>query len=537
MLLGLMMLASGGLACQDQPLDEGAYAGIDLQLGESDDTQSLTRTCAAGETLRGIDVSYYQGEIDWDAVQADGVSFAFIRVSDGRNHSDSQFARNLQEARRVGLRRGVYQFFRPDQDVNAQADLLINGIQVLQQGDLPPVLDVEDDAGLSSAALQARVKQWLDRVEAALGVKAIIYTGAYFWRDEIGDPAWALDYPLWVAHYTSSCALTPEPWSRWVFHQYTDRGRVNGIDGNVDTNNFNGDLSALDAITVGSDLGGAWQDETDSASDSDNSADNNTDSDQSNSTSAPEAQPSVDANDGTEAAAPAPPPSDANGCPLVPASGATIEEDGNCTTLIGPAEYFRAEGSGHSGGHLWTGSVARSEYNSVRTTLPIASGGTYLVEAYVEAGGEENSAQARYRISHAGGEDEIIVNQKIAQGFTALGYFSFAGGQSYSLTLGDKTGEPNDWGRRVIFDAIRLTPEAEVSCRHLRISDDVYALNLRPLPNTSQDAIGQLAGGQQVTRLGSVGGESIYGNSLWYQIQDGDRVGFISGYYASCVSE
>src|SRR5215510_510293 len=122
--------------------------------------------CHAGPTTPGIDVSYYQDTIDWPRVRRAGIHFAFIRLSDGAQLRDAKFATNWAEARRAGVIRGAYQFFRPDQDVVAQADLMIAAMS-RQSGDptdLPPAIDVEVDAGLDAAVVAVRAQAWIERV-------------------------------------------------------------------------------------------------------------------------------------------------------------------------------------------------------------------------------------------------------------------------------------------------------------------------------------------------------------------------------------
>src|SRR5262245_53102110 len=110
--------------------------------------ECAVRVCADGPTVAGIDVSYYQKDIDWTKVKAAGVDFAFIRVSDGLNFIDSKFSSNWPSARSAGIVRGAYQFFRPGLDPVAQANLLIERMGPLEADDLPPVIDVEtNDAG------------------------------------------------------------------------------------------------------------------------------------------------------------------------------------------------------------------------------------------------------------------------------------------------------------------------------------------------------------------------------------------------------
>jgi lysozyme len=194
--------------------------------------------CATGPTVAGIDVSYYQETIDWYRVQRAGIRFAFIRVSDGATLHDTMFDVNWAEARRVGIVRGAYQFFRPEQSVIAQADLMIAAMRHRHGDDLPPVLDVEVDGGLSPKLVAARAHDWVERVRDRLGVEPIVYTGNDLWRDVGAGPLG--NQPLWLAHYTANCPMIPAPWTAWTFWQHTDHGSVPGIVGNVDLDLFAG---------------------------------------------------------------------------------------------------------------------------------------------------------------------------------------------------------------------------------------------------------------------------------------------------------
>lgn len=201
--------------------------------------------CPVGPTLPGIDVSYYQETIDWPRVRRAGIRFAFIRLSDGATLRDAMFATNWAEAKRAGVVRGAYQFFRPDQSVAAQADLMIAAMRGRDRDDLPPVIDLEVDGGLAAPVVAARAQAWIDRVRDKLGVEPIVYTGNDLWRNGGGEPLGA--QPLWLAHYTQGCPTLPAPWARWTFWQHTDRGAVPGIDGPVDLDLFAGELGTLDA--------------------------------------------------------------------------------------------------------------------------------------------------------------------------------------------------------------------------------------------------------------------------------------------------
>ena len=199
--------------------------------------------CAEGETLEGIDVSYYQGSIDWDAVAADGIQFAITRVNHG-SFMDPEFAPNWQGIRDVGLIRGAYQYFDPGGDPVEQANTFIDQVGQLGPGDLPGVIDVESTDGLSPSAIAANVATWIELVAEGTGREPIIYTGSYFWNDNVQTDAFN-DHPLWIAHYTTGCPNVPDVWSDWAVWQYTSSGSVAGIGGNVDRNEFNGTFEQL----------------------------------------------------------------------------------------------------------------------------------------------------------------------------------------------------------------------------------------------------------------------------------------------------
>ncbi|MBX3197152.1 MAG: hypothetical protein KF894_03260 [Labilithrix sp.] len=213
-------------------------------------TSSALKVCAGPTTLRGVDVSYYQADVDWAKVKADGQTFAFVRVSDGISHPDTKFAQNWPATKQAGLVRGLYQFFRPARDVAAQVDLLADMLDAaggLQPGDLPPVLDLESDGGLPAATVVARAKQWIALIEDKYGVKPIVYTAA-FMSNIIGNNF--AGYTLWVANYQTSCPTMPSGWTDWTFWQDSDKGKVDGVNTPVDTNFFNGSLADLAALTV-----------------------------------------------------------------------------------------------------------------------------------------------------------------------------------------------------------------------------------------------------------------------------------------------
>jgi lysozyme len=203
----------------------------------------LPRDCALGPTTPGIDVSYYQGDITWERVARAGVKFAFIRAYDGTSVFDAKFVANWQGAAKARLLRGAYQFFRPEQSPSDQADLMIRALRTHGMGELPPVLDVESTDGIPLELVAERAAAWIARVREQLKIEPIVYTNVGMWR---WHPARELGtQPLWLAHYTTNCALVPAPWVRWAFWQYTDNARVPGITGAVDLDVFDGTLEDL----------------------------------------------------------------------------------------------------------------------------------------------------------------------------------------------------------------------------------------------------------------------------------------------------
>lgn len=201
----------------------------------------------------GIDVSSYQGVIDWTKVAA-RYKFAFIKATEGAHFIDAQFSRNWQQSRQKGVVRGAYHFFRPQTDAGVQAQNFISTVGALKTGDLPPVLDLEVPSDWEPIAQSKRVGlilTWCNAVEKALGVKPILYFSPSFITDVIGtENAEALkDYPLWIANYTTGSPTIPAPWTEWMFWQFSDKGTVSGVDGEVDMDWYNGMFAMLKKAT------------------------------------------------------------------------------------------------------------------------------------------------------------------------------------------------------------------------------------------------------------------------------------------------
>lgn len=207
-------------------------------------------------TVPGIDVSYWDAGIDWPKVRATGQRFVVAKATEGISYKDPTFDDNWFGAKSAGLLRGAYHFFRCNVDAKKQADYFIDYVKTVKDnGELPPVLDLETHDGMTKEKIVPAVKIWLDRVESAFGKKPIIYSGQYFLQDYLvvaggGPPAWAKDYPLWLAQYPNQYVegmkpALPRGWFNWTIWQYSDKGKVNGINASVDMNIFNGTLEEL----------------------------------------------------------------------------------------------------------------------------------------------------------------------------------------------------------------------------------------------------------------------------------------------------
>ena len=207
-------------------------------------------------TVPGIDVSYWDAGIDWPKVRATGQRFVFVKATEADTYQDPTFDDNWFGAKSAGILRGAYHFFRCNVDAKKQADYFINYFQSFNDnGELPPVLDLETNDNQKKEKIIPAAKIWLDRVEAALGKKPIIYSGYYFLQDYLseaggGPPMWAKDYPLWIAQYPNQYTpgmvpSLPRGWFKWTIWQYSEKGVINGINADVDLNLFNGTLEEL----------------------------------------------------------------------------------------------------------------------------------------------------------------------------------------------------------------------------------------------------------------------------------------------------
>jgi lysozyme len=198
----------------------------------------------------GLDVSHYQGTVDWASVARQGYRFAFLKATEGTSWIDPEFSTNWNGAQAAGLLRGAYHYYEPGSDPGEQAELFLNtvwphgGQPLLAPGDLPPVLDIETTGSQSAEEVVQGIETWLSRVQQGTLRTPILYTGREFW-DSLGTQQFGA-FPLWIAEYgVAAPSPLPAGWQQWRFWQYSETGSVEGIEGDVDLDVFQGNLQDL----------------------------------------------------------------------------------------------------------------------------------------------------------------------------------------------------------------------------------------------------------------------------------------------------
>lgn len=201
--------------------------------------------------VHGIDVSKWQGDIDWHAVRRSGTQFAFIKATEGGDHIDSKFQQNWHGAKKAGVPRGAYHFVFWCRPAEEQAEWFKNNVPNDPEA-LPPVLDLEwnhqsrncpKKIPADEALLMA--KTMLQAMEQHTGKRPIIYTDIPFHEEVLKGEL--LDYPFWIR------SVAAEPHERygnrrWTFWQYTTTGQVPGINVSVDRNAFFGDKAQWESM-------------------------------------------------------------------------------------------------------------------------------------------------------------------------------------------------------------------------------------------------------------------------------------------------
>ena len=192
---------------------------------------------SGGRQYRGIDISEFQGEIDFEEVRRSGIEAVYIRVGAGE-YTDEYFAENYERAKAVGLKIGFYHYVtaRSVDEGRRQARFFAS-LAAGREPDMRLAMDFEYFGSLSVSQINAISEAYLDELTALTKREAVIYSDLSNARN-IFSRALAEKYPLWAAQYGADEPSANGKWREWVGFQYTDEGRVGGIYGNVDRNIF-----------------------------------------------------------------------------------------------------------------------------------------------------------------------------------------------------------------------------------------------------------------------------------------------------------
>lgn len=205
---------------------------------------------SSDEIYEGIDVSEWQGTINFEKVKEAGIDIVYIRASEGRNYIDPYFRENYEKAKTNELKTGFYHYLtaRTEEEARAEAEFFVGNINGTET-ECKLAMDFESFGDLSVEEINQISKVFLERVQELSGKECVIYSDAYNAR-EVFDEELAQKYAIWVADYFVEEPANNGKWSSWVGFQFTDRGRINGIDGNVDRDKFTNGILLNDTSKI-----------------------------------------------------------------------------------------------------------------------------------------------------------------------------------------------------------------------------------------------------------------------------------------------
>lgn len=187
--------------------------------------------------IAGIDISNWQGVVDFSRVKAAGYKIVYIKASEGNYYTDVYLESNYKAAKDKGLLVGFYHFFRPETEINAksQAQYFVNAIKN-KVSDCKLAIDIETTGGLSADVVSRLVVVFLEEVKRLTGLEVVLYTYTSFARASLN---WTVaKYPLWIAHYGVNTPGSNGIWDKWIGFQYSSTGNVPGVSGNCDLDVF-----------------------------------------------------------------------------------------------------------------------------------------------------------------------------------------------------------------------------------------------------------------------------------------------------------
>ncbi|MCZ4125713.1 GH25 family lysozyme [Streptomyces sp. H39-S7] len=205
-------------------------------------------------TTSGIDVSHYQGTINWSSVKAAGIKFAYIKATESTTYKDPLFNANYLNSYQAKVIRGAYHFARPNlSSGTSQANYFAanGGAWSRDNLTLPGMLDLEGGCyGKSTSAMRTWILDFYNAYKTRTGRDVVIYTSPSWWNSCTGSwGGMSAKSPLFVAHWTTASSPSiPSGFPYWTFWQYSDSGSVSGISGAVDRDRFSGDGTRLLAL-------------------------------------------------------------------------------------------------------------------------------------------------------------------------------------------------------------------------------------------------------------------------------------------------
>jgi lysozyme len=225
-------------------------------LSEADSTKAsvlIPNEMEVIDTILGIDVSHFQGNVDWKEVNSMGYSFAYAKASQGIGFHDPKFKENWENVRSAGMKRGAYHFFVAGEDASKQAELFISVLGDLESGDMYPMLDLESGGVKEEISVDDYVKSvkvFLDAVEEKYGLKPIIYTSNNFGDKYLKDLSFSA-YPLWIAEYSEHAPFIPGAWKnkgKFTLWQFTEKDSIQTEGELFDEDKFIGTKSEFNQI-------------------------------------------------------------------------------------------------------------------------------------------------------------------------------------------------------------------------------------------------------------------------------------------------
>ncbi|HEY7593443.1 MAG TPA: GH25 family lysozyme [Actinophytocola sp.] len=253
---------AGSVTAAAEPMAGDRVGTVDHEMGASirahEGVEHVSGVVAAATQTPGLDVSHWQGTINWATVKSQGAKFAYIKATEGTSYRDPNFSYNYLQAYNQGIIRGAYHYARPDSSGGAaQADYFAThgGAWSADGLTLPGTLDIEwgtasqggDCYGLSQSAMVSWILAFSNEYHARTTRWPVIYTATSWWTECTGNRGdFSSTNPLWVARYSSTVGALPYNWSYQTIWQYADSGTFPG-----DQDRFNGDYSRVQALALG----------------------------------------------------------------------------------------------------------------------------------------------------------------------------------------------------------------------------------------------------------------------------------------------